>query len=49
MADQTLLDVLYNELIHLDEEAGCFDEETNRFIDIQRKKLFEQILELEAA
>ena len=49
MADQTLLDCLYNELINLDEQAGCFDEETNRFIDAQRKKIFEQILELEAA
>lgn len=49
MSDATLLDVLYNELINLDEQAGCFDEETNRFIDIQRKKIFEQILELEAA
>ena len=49
MADQTLLDCLYNELINLDEQAGCFDEETNHFIDVQRKKIFEQILELEAA
>ena len=48
MADQNLLDVLYNELVHLDEQAGCFDEETNRFIDVQRDKLFKQILELEA-
>ncbi len=51
MADQSLLDVLYNELINLDEQAGCFDEDTNRFIDDQRAKLFKQIvdLELEAA
>jgi hypothetical protein len=49
MEDQTLLDCLYNELINLDEQAGCFDEETNRFIDVQREKLFKQILELEAA
>ena len=49
MEDQTLLDCLYNELINLDEQAGCFDEETNRFIDGQREKLFKQILELEAA
>jgi hypothetical protein len=49
MADQTLLDSLYNELTNLDEQAGCFDEETNRFIDDQRRKLMIQILELEAA
>jgi hypothetical protein len=49
MADQSLLDVLYNELIHLDEEAGCFDEETNAAIDRQRQKLYNQIRELEAA
>lgn len=48
MGDQNLLDVLYNELVNLDEQAGCFDEETNRFIDTQRDKLFKQILELEA-
>ena len=48
MEDTTLLDVLYNELINLDEQAGCFDEDTNRFIDDQREKLFKQILELEA-
>jgi hypothetical protein len=49
MSDQTLLDCLYNELINLDEQAGCFDEETNRFIDDQRRKLMTQILELETA
>jgi hypothetical protein len=49
MSDQTLLDGLYNELINLDEQAGCFDEVTNRFIDDQRRKLMEQILELETA
>jgi hypothetical protein len=49
MADQNLIDVLYNELVHLDEEAGCFDESTNRFIDDQRRKLMAQILELEAS
>jgi predicted CopG family antitoxin len=49
MSDQTLLDDLYNELINLDEQAGCFDEVTNRFIDDQRRKLMEQILELETA
>ena len=47
MEDQTLLDSLYNDLINLDEQAGCFDEETNRFIDEQRRKLMAQILELE--
>jgi hypothetical protein len=49
MSDQTLLDSLYNELVNLDEQAGCFDEETNRFIDDQRRKLVTQILELETA
>jgi len=49
MSDQTLLDCLYNELINLDEQAGCFDEVTNRFIDDQRRKLMAQILELETA
>ncbi len=48
MADQTLLDVLYNELAHLDEEAGCFDEATNAAIDQRRWKLYQQIQELEA-
>jgi hypothetical protein len=49
MSDQTLLDCLYNELINLDEQAGCFDEETNTKIDLQRSKLYNQIKELEAA
>lgn len=49
MEDQTLLDCLYNELINLDEQAGCFDEMTNIAIDIQREKLSKQIKELEAA
>lgn len=49
MSDQTLLDCLYNELINLDEQAGCFDEETNARIDEQRNKLYNQIKELEAA
>lgn len=49
MTDSTLLDVLYNELIHLDEQAGCFDEETNARIDKQRRKIMVQILELETA
>jgi hypothetical protein len=49
MSDQTLLDCLYEELVMLDEQAGCFDEVTNRFIDDQRRKLMAQILELETA
>jgi hypothetical protein len=49
MSDQTLLDVLYNELIHLDEIAGELDEESNARIDAQRQKLAEQIQELEAS
>ena len=49
MADQSLLDVLYNELINLDEQAGCFDEDTNAAIDKQRWALYKQIQELEAA
>jgi hypothetical protein len=49
MEDQTLIDCLYEELFMLDEQAGCFDEETNRFIDDQRRKLMTQILELETA
>lgn len=48
MGDQNLIDVLYEELVHLDEQAGCFDEETNAFIDDQRSKIFKQIVELEA-
>ena len=48
MADQYILDVLYNELVHLDEQAGCFDEETNSKIDEQRSKLWKHIQELEA-
>lgn len=47
MEDQTLIDCLYEELVMLDEQAGCFDEVTNRFIDDQRRKLMAQILELE--
>ena len=49
MEDQTLIDCLYEELFMLDEQAGCFDEVTNRFIDDQRRKLFNQIVELEGA
>ncbi len=48
MEDQNLIDCLYEELFMLDEQAGCFDQETNRFIDDQRRKLMTQILELEA-
>ena len=47
--DTTLLDCLYNDLIHLDEQAGCFDKETNAKIDKQRSKIMKQIKELEAA
>lgn len=49
MTDKQLIDCLYNELIHLDEQAGCFDEETNARIDEQRRKLMVQIFELEVA
>ena len=48
MGDQNLLEALYNELVNLDEQAGCFDEDTNAFIDDQRSKIFKQIVELEA-
>ena len=48
MADQYVIDTLYNELIHLDEQAGCFDEETNAKIDQQRQSLWRHIQELEA-
>ena len=47
--DTTLLNRLYNELINLDEMAGCFDEKTNFIIDEARKKLAAEIRELEAA
>ncbi len=47
--DQTLLDCLYEQLISLDEQAGCFDEDTNARIDEQRRKIMVQILELETA
>ena len=45
--DTTLLDCLYEELVMLDEQAGCFDEFTNVRIDEQRQKLAKQIYELE--
>lgn len=48
MTDKELIDCLYEELINLDEQAGCFDEFTNARIDEQRRKLIQQIHELEA-
>ena len=47
--DKTLVNCLYEELIYLDEQAGCFDEDTNARIDEQRRKIMIQILELETA
>jgi hypothetical protein len=47
--ETTLMDALYEELAMLDEQAGCFDEETNAKIDEQRRKIMIQILELETA
>lgn len=49
MTDKELINCLYEDLIMLDEQAGCFDEETNARIDEQRRKLVHQILELEIA
>jgi hypothetical protein len=49
MTDKELIDCLYEDLISLDEQAGCFDEFTNARIDEQRRKLMQQIKELEAA
>ena len=43
MTDKTLLDLMYEELINLDEQAGCFDEETNAKIDKQRSKVYNLI------
>lgn len=48
MTDKTLLDSLYEELINLDEQSGLFDEITNAFIDQQRSKVYNQILEMES-
>ncbi len=48
MSDKTLLDLMYEELINLDEQAGCFDEETNQRIDQQRGKVYNLILEMES-
>ncbi len=47
MTDKELIDCLYEDLIMLDEQAGCFDEETNARIDEQRRKIMESIIELE--
>jgi len=47
--DKTLVNCLYEELIYLDEQAGCFDEATNARIDEQRRKIMTQIIELETA
>jgi hypothetical protein len=47
--DKTLIDCLYEELVMLDEQAGCFDEFTNAGIDEQRGKIMQQIQELETA
>lgn len=44
-----ILNALYEQLVHLDEQVGCFDEETNARIEKQRSKLVKQIKELEAA
>jgi hypothetical protein len=47
--DKTVIDCLYEELIYLDEQVGCFDEDTNARIDEQRRKIMTQIIELETA
>lgn len=47
--DKALMDCLYEELAMLDEQAGCFDEETNAKIDEQRRKIMIQLIEMEAA
>ena len=44
-----ILNALYEQLVSLDEQAGCFDDETNARIEKQRSKLVKQIKELEAA
>jgi hypothetical protein len=44
-----ILNALYEQLVSLDEQAGCFDEETNARIEKQQSKLVKQIKELEAA
>ena len=45
--ETTLLDVLWNDLVNLDEQAGCFDEDTNARIDQQRQSILNQIKDLE--
>jgi hypothetical protein len=45
--ETTLLDVLWNDLANLDEQAGCFDEDTNASIDRQRQSILNQIKDLE--
>jgi hypothetical protein len=47
--DKTIIDCLYEDLINLDEQAGCFDELTNARIDAQRRKIMESIQELQGA
>lgn len=47
--ETTLMDVLYEELAMLDEQAGCFDEETNAKIDAQRRAIMIQLIEMESA
>jgi hypothetical protein len=47
--ETTLMDVLYEELAMLDEQAGCFDEETNARIDAQRRRIMIQLIEMESA
>ena len=37
---------LYEQLINLDEQAGCFDDETNKLIDEMHKKVLQQIASL---
>jgi len=43
------MDVLYEELAMLDEQAGCFDEVTNAKIDAQRRAIMIQLIEMESA
>lgn len=44
-----IISCLYEDLIMLDEQTGEFDEFTNARIDEQRRKLMQQIKELESA
>lgn len=41
------INALYEELIYLDEIAGELDPESNARIDIRRKELKQQIIDLE--